>query len=368
MPRFAHPPRSRPLFVLVAAVVLALAPAARAQSYTVSDIEVNAAAGDAVQAQAIALEEGQRQGLRRLLERLAEGGAVPSTSGLDIDRYVTSFEVLSEQVGPTTYAATLTVNYDRGAVRSLLDREGVAYVAESAPPVTLVPLWESDQGLRLWEADNAWKRAWDGARSDEALQPVVVPLGDLQDLALVDGEQAVRGDAGSLRALAARYGTDDVVVARLRGSGAPGAPLEVQAQRIGDAGTEPYRATVRRDAGEPLEASLARAVAEMQAALDERARRRATVPAGRPEPLVVSATVQGLDSWGRLLGLLDGLAEVESAVVREFSRERAVFDLRVRGGAEGLQPALGRAGWRLQQGQDGWQLVQGTAAATPSPL
>ncbi len=352
--------------LVIAALLLALAPG-RAQemdgSYRVRDVQVEATAQDAVAARELAIEQGQRQALEQLLERLtADGNAPPDVGQLPLEDLVSSLEVLDETVGPTSYAATLEVAFNRAAVEKALDQRGIAYADTAAEPVVVVPLWQTGSGLRLWGSDNAWKAAWDRALDQDGLVPFVLPLGDLQDLALLNPDQAARGDRAALAALAERYDTDAAVVARLEGSGEPGSPLEVTARRYGDATGQPYRAVVRRGPDEPLASSLERAVAELQAAFDARFRERRAVERAPSQRLVVTTAVGGLDSWGRVMRLLDGLPEVERAEVRRFSQAEATLELRVAGGRERLEQSLDRQGWRLSAREDErLQLERGTA-------
>jgi hypothetical protein len=347
---------------LVTAIGVTFPASGQDAEYRVTGVEVEATAADAVAARQLAVEAGQRQALRRLLDRLGAAGEVPDAASLPLDDLVASFEVLDETVGPTSYGATLAVAFDRAEVERLLDRSGVGYAAGPAEPTLLVPLWETGAGLRLWESENAWKAAWDRVLDPDALAPFVVPLGDLQDLSALNADQAARGDASAILDLARRYGTDEAVVARLQGSGEPGDPLQIAAERYGAAG-EPYRAVVRRDPGEPLAETLERAVAELQAAYDARYRDRQTA-GGRPsEAVIVVTQVPGLDAWGRLIRALDGFTEVEQAEVRRFAADEATLELRVAGGAEALQTALGRGGWSLSaSGDDRWRLEWGGRA------
>jgi hypothetical protein len=360
--------------LLVVAALLLAATLAQAQdidaSYLVRDVQVEATAQDAVAARALAIERGRRQALDRLLARLTTDGTVAAdVDQLPVDELVSSLEVVEETVGPRSYAATLEVAFDRAAVEEVLNERGIAYADAAAEPVLVVPLWQTGTGLRLWEADNAWKAAWDRALDPDALAPFVVPLGDLQDLTLLNPDQAARGDRAALTALAERYGTDAAVVARLEGSGEPGGRLEVSARRYGDEAGEPYRAVVRRGPDEPLARSLERAVAELQAAFDARFRERRAVTGGPREALLITTAVDGLDGWGRVLRLLDGLAEVERTDVRRFTQEEALLELRVAGGRERLEESLDRRGWRLTDRRgDGLRLEPGTSADGSSTL
>ncbi|MEO1089438.1 MAG: DUF2066 domain-containing protein [Pseudomonadota bacterium] len=333
--------------------------------YSVSGVQVEASAADAVQAQVIALEEGQRRGLRQLVERLAaeSGAAPPSTGGLAIEDYVSSFEVLSETVGPTSYAATLAIAYRPGAVDGLFRSSGTAVAAPAAEPTVLVPVWASGNSLLLWERENVWKETVDRSVAPDGLVRFTVPLGDLQDLSLLSADAAARGDAVALQSLAARYGTRDVVVATLSGSAAPGGELVVDAQRYGASPEPPYRAVVQRNPGEPLEASLQRAVAAMQATYDQRQREASTVPVGPRSQVVVVAPVGDLGSWGQLYTQINALAEVEASTLTRFTRREATLDLQVVGGVERLQATLGRSGWSLiEEPGTGWRLQRGSTS------
>ncbi|MFW5678997.1 MAG: DUF2066 domain-containing protein [Pseudomonadota bacterium] len=357
--------------VLVMCLLFPIAALAQGASLRVADIPVSARADDAVQAQIRAIEQGQRRGLVRLLERLTgeSGQAMPSLEDRDIEEFVSSFEVLNETVGPGTYEGTLAVTYDRAAVEALLRDEGLGFVREAGPPAVLVPLWETGSGLLLWERDNLWKDAIDRSLDDGSLARFVVPLGDLQDLSLLDADQAVRADPAALERIAERYGTTEVVLARLRGSGEADASLTLEATRHGGASEAPYRSVVRRDPGEPLEASLARAVREMQASFAQRVRERSTVPGGPRETLVVLAPVGDASGWGRLRRDLEGLVEVEASSVRRLTRREAMLALDIAGGTERLQASLARIGWRLVQdeGEGPWRLVPGSAAPETVP-
>ncbi len=362
-------PLRRGLLVL-AMVLLAWPSAAQNETFRVGDIPVRAEAADAVQAQAIAIERGQREGLNRLLQRLASGSgqAVPSLQGESIDRFVASFEVEQETVGPGSYAGTIAVTYDREAVEGLLRDRGIGFVRQPAATAVVVPLWETGSGLKLWERDNAWKEAVDRNVDDGSLARLVVPLGDLQDIALLDANQAARGDADAMDRLAARYGADSAILARLQGSGEPGEPLTLEARRYGGAAAPAYRSVVRRGDDEPLEASLARAVREMQANLEQRVREMATVPAGPRQTMVVIAPVEDLAAWGRLLAEIEGLAEVERTSVRRLTRREATLDLEVAGGIDRLRQSLGRFGWNLIDDEnDRWRLQRGGQPAGTPP-
>jgi len=66
----------------------------------------------------------------------------------------------------------------------------------------------------LFEDDNAWLAAWQDREGDDGqLVPMFLPLGDLPDMTLLSGPEAMGGDAGKIAEMASRYGTERILVA-----------------------------------------------------------------------------------------------------------------------------------------------------------
>ena len=98
-------------------------------------------------------------------------------------------------------------------------------------PVVVLPLYETGQGARLWPDDNPWWQAWAEHMDPEQLLRLVLPLGDLEDMATVSVAQAQAGDPVALANLAARYGAEDTLVVTARTEGGP-EPEQVSAVRF----------------------------------------------------------------------------------------------------------------------------------------
>ena len=222
------------VLIALALALLAWWPAsiARAQNgadlFQVSGIEVDATAADAVAAREQALLQGQIEGLRRLMRRLVpaqEHARLPSVGPAEIEQYVQNFEIADEQVASNRYLAQLTVRYEPEAVRGLLRGAALSYAETVSEPIVVLPVYRTSAGAQLWPDNNPWWQAWADHLNLERLLRLVLPLGDLQDMATVSADQAMAGDPDALAALGQRYGTDDVLVAIAspRGGGATGA-------------------------------------------------------------------------------------------------------------------------------------------------
>lgn len=215
--------------LLVALAVLAGAPVdARAEAadkpFTVGNYPVDATAANAVAAREQALADGQKAAFRSLLKRL-----VPVTSYKRIDKLrsvkagdlIDGVSVRSERNSSTQYIANLDFAFQPQAVRDLLRREGIPYVDLPAPPIVLLPVYQTPaagQGpapsaLGQVAGQRAWADAWKGLDLDHSLAPS--RLEALKPAVHADTLQMMTrdGDGGGLRIVSGEYGSELVMVA-----------------------------------------------------------------------------------------------------------------------------------------------------------
>ena len=69
----------------------------------------------------------------------------------------------------------------------------------------ILPVYRTGEGARLWPENNPWWQAWAKHLDSERLLRLVLPLGDLQDMATVTPDRAMAGDTErrSLRSVSA---------------------------------------------------------------------------------------------------------------------------------------------------------------------
>ncbi|MGH6945578.1 MAG: DUF2066 domain-containing protein, partial [Geminicoccaceae bacterium] len=244
--------------------------------FRVSNIPVDVTSSDAVSARRDALAQGQREGLERLMRRLVPAdryGQLPAAADLPMERYVQSFEIANEEVSNTRYLAELTVGYDAEAVRELLAKQGLPFAEMRSAPLLVLPLYEAPGGPVLWPENNPWWQAWADNLDPERLLRLVLPLGDLGDMALVNVGQVQAGDEAALLALAERYDTKDVLVVTatpVQGTAPNAAPsVRLQTRRVGGVMQVNPPEVVTGQPGQIEEELLAEAVRRLQNSLDE---------------------------------------------------------------------------------------------------
>ena len=384
--------QSRLCHALVAAVLgLALLPSAGfAQAdpsvFQVSEIAVDATAKDAVTARTQALLQGKKAGLERLLHRLVpadEQTGLPAVGDLNIERYVQNYEITREQLSNTRYLAQMTVRYDPDAVRELLQTSSLSFAQVRSAPIVVLPLYEGPDGARLWPEGNPWWQAWEKNLDPERLLRLVLPLGDLEDMATLKVEQVQAHDQAALAALTGRYNSADALVVTAKvlqpaspadhpaANGAPApadtAPADAAAsaaapavqltmERIGQVDQLNPPETVRARPGQTLEDLLGEAVRGLQNSLDERWKSANLLRFDQAGLMVVDIPITALSDWVGINKGLESLPEVSQVEIATFARDNVRAQIRYIGDQFRLEQALARLGLGLSREGDSWLL------------
>ena len=187
-----------------------------ANLYVVSGVKVDARDADAAKAKLKAITQAQVRAFTTLLERIggaAEAAKAKNFTPSQIGRMMASLSVEEERTGPGRYIGKLTIKFLPKRVRSALSEMGVTYVEEQSPLIVVIPLWrQADGTLVLWE-DNPWRTAWQNLKAENALVPVIVPLGDVTDVQTLTIEEVVQQSENKFEAIRLRYSAEAVLVA-----------------------------------------------------------------------------------------------------------------------------------------------------------
>ena len=205
------------LALLALAALLAMRPATAGDTvFTVRGVKVDVTDTDAAAAKIKAIRQAQMKAFHILINRISSEDAWVKLSALGprkIGRMMRSLSIEEERTGARRYIGRLTIRFRPERVRKALNSIGASYVTQQAKRTLIVPLWKAADGsLKLWE-DNPWRKAWLELRADDALVPILVPVGDLTDRQTITAEEAMESDPVKLEALQMRYDTDAVLVA-----------------------------------------------------------------------------------------------------------------------------------------------------------
>ncbi|MBM3650523.1 MAG: DUF2066 domain-containing protein [Alphaproteobacteria bacterium] len=341
--------------VLVAVALGQVALAQSSNSYTVTGVDVDVTAADAVQARQQGIAEARRKAVRTLVDRLVAPEdrsrvSMPNDAGLE--GMVHAVEFVRERSAPGRYIATLNVVFQPDPVKAWLGGAGVKISETVTRPALVIPLWKGKSGIEPLDDRNAWREAWWALDTSGSAVPVTVIRGDQLDQNAVTAEELYVGDVSALARLNERYRAPTIIVAVVEGDKDAG-PLTVGGLRY-DAQTgarsEIPRTTIP-DAGQ-----LADAAKKVHARLDEQWRGLAVVRRDSQDAIDVYVPIRALGDWVQIRQRLGGIPAVKAVVVRNLESDRADLRLEYFGTTDELQRTLALAGLRLDKEADKWRL------------
>lgn len=331
-----------------------------ANVYTVTDIPVDVTAATTTAAREQAFSEGQRQGLLLLGEEL-QLPVFPLTVGRlsddAISQLVRSFSVANERTLPGRYIADMTFVYEPEAMRRLL-RDG--YISTYQPAnqelVVVIPVYDAGAGSapRLWDPPNPWFDAWLNFDPGSLPTQILVPYGELQDVADLPAEAAVAPDTLAIAKLAARYSAGRSVVAVARPLGGN---LSVSLNGISATGqTAVDTLNIPLTAGLTGAAAMGQAVQEVAryidaglfAAVPQRTGLAPAAGSGNATALTLSVPIQAPSDWYKVLNTLGQLPMIVGNSLVSLGPREAIVRIEHLGSQEQLRTALATHALDLQ--------------------
>jgi Uncharacterized protein conserved in bacteria (DUF2066) len=381
MPAWAGRRRGGRLAGAALLVVLALAavcPPGRADDADpfTATVAVDATADSVVKARETARLDGQRRAFASVVERLSGGNAPGKLAKLDdnaITNLVASFEVAHERMSPVRYQADYTFHFRPEAVKQMLAAAGIAAAGnaaggESRKPAIVLPLFQSEAQLRLWDEPNPWREAWEQQPTASGPARLVVPLGDAGDITAIDADKAQAGDAAALAAVARHNGGDDAVVALAAMRGPPDKPTGVdvtlrryRAGQLIDTHSLPLDA----NPGETADNLLRRAVTATVADIESRWQKPPVASYDQQGSLTAVLPIQGLDDWVQVRRRIAAVTVIRKIALVALSRQEATIEISYVGTIDDLKAGLAGTGLNLVHGDPLWQLARTGPGPTP---
>jgi hypothetical protein len=346
----------------IAFVVAVLLPEAAALAqesvFDVDKVTVDVTAETAAAARERAIVDGQTKAFRALMERLVRSedlSRLPPARPADVTPLVRDFSVSDEKTSAVRYLANLTVRFRPEDVRRYLVDLGIPYAETRSKPVVVLPVYDNAGARLLWDDPNPWRKAWAARpQGPGGLVPVVLPVGDLTDVATIGVEQALGNDTQRLSALANRYGAEDTVVAQATFgvSARTGRPeIAVQVTRHGPSTSindVPFVSSYVATESESVEALLGRAASDVARQIENAWKRNNLMQFGRDAVAAVTVPVRGLGDWIETQKRLASVPVVRRVELVLMSREEVRINLHFIGEDEQLVTALRQADLELR--------------------
>ncbi|MBP7064588.1 DUF2066 domain-containing protein [Ferrovibrio sp.] len=332
--------------------------------FVVSNVAVDANADSSAAARPIALQDGQRRAFTLLLRRLTlpeDRARLPQPSEALLNDTIAGFEIDEERTSATRYLGRITVRFRPDAVRALLQNLKLGYAEVMSRPLLLLPVWQTPEGARLWEADNPWREALRRRPETDGMVPLLLaePASG-PDALPVD---RLLADPGQLQALANRRqaGNALVVAASLVAQEGSGVRLEILPYyAANDASPDHIEAFV--SAGATLDEALNAAANELVRRIESRWKRATRLDLDKPGQLSAAAGFRSLADWIRLRDRLAEVPAIRRTDVLRLTHRDAQIQLDFYGEPAQLAVALAQKEVDLRQREGFWELSLKPAA------
>lgn len=347
------------------ALTLFAAAAGAEDVFEVTDLRIDETAADEVSAKYTGIAKAQRQALETVLRRIVPPeahGALPEVSDDVLATLIRDFDISDEKFGGGRYLANLSVRFLPGELANLLRSYAVPFALTRSRPVVVLPVINSGSDTRLWDEPNPWRRAWDGLLPNPGLFSMVMPSGDLSDVATVDASQALSGDRVALESIARKYGASGTMVAvatvgRKR-SGAVTVRVTMTFRNGGFDGKTLDR-SYEGSPGVAVPAVMYQVTREIIRELEETWKDQNVLDFSKQERLSVLVPVRGLEDWLSIRERLSSMARIQSVSIARMTRDEAEIDMVYVGSTDQLRQALAQQGLELVYSPDRplWLLI-----------
>jgi hypothetical protein len=328
-------------------------------------VPVDATADSASAARDAARLAGERNAYTALLDRItltSDRSKLAAPSDSDLNSLIQGFEVANERRSTVRYLADYTFHFNADAVEQRLRAAGVPFAVTRSKPLVVLAVLETDNGPVLWDDPNPWRDAWAAAKPPQGLVPLVMPLGEIEDVTAIDGAGADKGDDAKLQAISANYGHDDVLVTRATiRNGSAGKTVSVSSTRFvpgSPGGEQSWIGSFTANAGESDQDFLARAVAGTAAQVQEAWKQANIINYQQTGTLTVAVPTGDLKTWLAIRDRLAAIPSIQQTEILAIDRQRALVSLHYVGDAAQLKTALAQRNLDLSGEDPNWLLRQ----------
>jgi hypothetical protein len=242
-------------------------------------------------------------------------------------------------------------------------REASKPSAESGSrSIVILPVYRDGATTVLWDDPNSWRAAWAQRSGESGSAHIILPLGDAQDLAVIDADRAEGGQSQAVSEITQHNGGSEAVVAlataRRKSGELAGVDVSIKRYRSGRlVGTQAKNFDANSGESEP---DLLKRAAESIAVDIENGSR----PARPDQQASLAATVPltSLGEWLQVRNKLTAVASIRKVDLLSLSRQEARIEVKYVGSQDQLKSGLAAVDLDLGGGDPMWRIQP----ATPS--
>ena len=296
-----------------------------ADPFTVSGIVVDATGESPIEAQTLAIRDGQARAANILLERLTvEGerlskGTVPVSED-NAAKMIRAMEIDNEKRSATRYLGDITVAFNPSAMQAYLRQAGLTMISSQSRDRLVLPL---SNGVMDTESD--WFQAWETSGAQHALTPIRA----------LSMEQAVTLpvsglDISTLKQIGASFGVQQILIAD-------------------DLGGFVKVTDIALDSEQRSEFSLNGGPSAIVAKLETDWKQTSANVAANAVEMPISILYDTHSEWLRLKEAINGAAQIQDARLDALSKDGALMTITYGGDINRLRNELAFKGVDVRQ-------------------
>ena len=320
--------------IFVALILTLIAKAAiAADPFTVIGIPVDATGQTTIEAQTLAIQDGQVRAAQAIIERVTlsnERQARPLTP-IEIDvaaKMIRALEIANEKRSSNRYLGDISVAFNPSEVQKYLLANGLNMVTTQARTRLVLPVLDNQP---LWDL-NPWSIVWQDGRYRHALTPITsVPLGQGNDgvLSISDINSL---NIGRLKGLGSQFGVEQILL--VRSSETLGGLVTAQVTDIAlDSGA-------KQDLGQVSGADFQDLANQIVNRLEADWKQASASTAENSISTVVSVLYQSHNEWLNLKEAINGSAQIQDARLDALSKDGALMTITYGGDINRLRKEL----------------------------
>ena len=334
-------------------------------------VRVDATADSAAAARELARVDGQRRALALVIDRLSgstDSSKRPKLDDKTVTDMVESFEVANERMSAVHYLADYTFHFRPSKVRRLVrsaddaptdENSRPSIVEGDGKPLVVLPVYKDSAMTVLWDDPNAWREAWTRRSAAFGVGRLTVPLGDANDLAIIDASRAEAGKPDALTAIAQRNGGDEAIVAlattRREGDQLVGLDLSTKRYRSGRL-ADAHSTTLDANPGESADDFLKRAADTVAAEIATASKKSPGLRSDQQASLAASVPIGSIGEWVRVRDRLASVPAIRKVDLLSLNRHEAKIQIKYVGGSDQLKSSLAGVDLGLDGADPVWRL------------
>jgi len=330
----------RRILTVLSFILASITSAFAGDPFLVSGIQVDATGGNAIEAQNMALSEGQVRAGQILLSRvtLPEQRTQLSLETIApelILPMIRSLEISNEKRSTQRYLGEISVGFSPQEVQKYLTSKGLTMMSSQSEERLILPVLS---GTGLWD-ENDWHQVWSAGAFANALTPVeAIGLTQGNDN-LISAAQASSGNIDALKRVGDYFGVRRLLVATAE----PGfGNVNVRVSDIEvDSG-------LRRDLGIVSGEDYGQAAWAVVSRLEDDWKASSATLAASAVTTSVSVLYNSHDDWIWLQNAINTSAQIQGARLDALSKDGALMSLTYGGDIERLRNELSYKGVELR--------------------